>query len=109
MEEEESEEEMQARVLTLSTQEKFTNQRETGELPYSTRYMLHISSLYFKLSDENEEEGEMLACQLESEEKMVTIAVTIEEELLNRIEASLHLEEELHFITERKTGEMDFL
>ena len=40
-EEEESEEEMQARVLTLSTQEKFTNQRETGELPYFTRYM-HI-------------------------------------------------------------------
>ena len=71
-----------------------------------------MCTLYFKLSDENEEEGEMLACQIESKEKekkMVTIAVTIEEELLNRIEASLHLEEELHFITERKTGEVDFL
>ena len=41
----------------------------------------------------------MVACQLESEEneeedKMVTIAVTIDEELLRRLEASLHLGEE---------------
>ena len=99
---------MLARVLALSRQEKFTIQREEGELPYFTSYI----HLYMKLSDEKEEEGEMVACQLESEEKekkMVTIAVTIEEELLNRIEASLHLEEELHFITQRETGELEFL
>ena len=46
----------------------------------------------------------MLACQLESEEKeeetkTATIAVTIDEELLRRVEAS-----GLHFITERGTG-----
>ena len=54
----------------------------------------------------------MLACQLESEEKekkMVTIAVTIEEELLNRIDANLQLEEELHFITQRETGKLKIL
>ena len=39
LEEEESEEEMLARVLALSTQEKLTNQRETGELSYFTRYV----------------------------------------------------------------------
>ena len=53
----------------------------------------------------------MLACQLESEEKeekMVTIAVTIDQELLNRIEASLHLEEGLR-IAQRETGELEFL
>ena len=53
----------------------------------------------------------MLACQLESEEKekkMVTIAVTIDEELLNRIEANLQLEEGLR-ITQRETGELEFL
>ena len=68
--------------------------------------------IVFNLSDEIEEEGEMLACQLESEEKekkMVTIAVTIEEELLNRIETNLQLEEELHFITQRETGELPHL
>ena len=46
------------------------------------------------MSDETEKEGEMLACQLECEEKekkMVTVAVTIEEELLRRVEASLQL------------------
>ena len=41
----------------------------------------------------------MVACLLESEEneeeeKMVTIAVTIDEELLRRLETSLHLGEE---------------
>ena len=68
-----------------------------------------------KLSDE-EEEGKIAACQLESEEneeenKMVTIAVTIDEELLRRLdEASLHLGEEgLHFIKERETGELQNL
>ena len=63
-----------------------------------------------KLSDENEEEGKMVACQLESEEKekkMVTIAVTIDEELLNRIDASLRFEEGLR-ITQRETGELEF-
>ena len=54
-----------------------------------------MCSSYFKLSDEKKEEGEMLACQLESEEekekKMVTVAVTIDEELLRRVEASLQL------------------
>ena len=67
-----------------------------------------------KLSDEKEE-SEMVACQLESEEneeedKMVTIAVTIEEQLLRRLEASLHLEEEgLHLNREkRETGELHF-
>ena len=59
----------------------FIVQRETGELPYFTRYVQ--STLHFKLSDEIEE-GEMVACQLESEEKkkenkMVTVAVTIDE------------------------------
>ena len=54
--------------------------------------------MYFELSDEKGE-GEMVACQLESEEneeenKMVTVAVTIEEELLRRLEASLHSREE---------------
>ena len=51
----------------------------------------------------------MLACQLESEEKekkMVTIAVTIEEELLSRIETNLQLEEGLR-ITQRETGELE--
>ena len=67
--------------------------------------------MYFKLSDEIEE-SEMVACQLESEEneeenKMVTLAVTIDEQLLRRLETSLHLEEEgLHFIKERETGEL---
>ena len=62
-----------------------------------------------KLSDEKEE-GEMVACQLDSEEneeedKMVTIAVTIEEQLLRRLGTSLHLgEEELHLIRERDSG-----
>ena len=47
------------------------------------------------MSDEIEEG----ACQLESEEneeenKMVNIAVTIDEQLLRRLEASLHLREE---------------
>ena len=87
-EEEESEEEMLARVLALSTQEKLTTQRETGELPYFTRYAQ--CTLYFKLSDDKEG-GEMVACQLESEEKedgLVTIAVTIDMELLRRIDAS---------------------
>ena len=68
-----------------------------------------ICTLYFKLSDEKKEEGELVACQLESEEeekKMVTIAVIIEEELLSRIDASLRLEEEL---TQRETGELEFL
>ena len=52
----------------------------------------------------------MVACQLESEEneeenKMVSVAVTIEEELLRRLKASLHLEEEgLHLI--RDSGEL---
>ena len=74
-----------------------------------------ICTLYLKLSDEKEEkkgEGEMLGCQLESEEKekkMGTVAVTIDEELLSRIEASLHLEEEPHFITQRDSGELEFL
>ena len=98
---------MLARVLALSRQEKFTIQREKGELPYFTSYI----HLYMKLSDENEEEGEMLACQLESEEKekkMVKIAVTIEEELLSRIDANLHSEEELHFITQGETGRLEF-
>ena len=44
LEEEEMEEEMLARVLALSTQEKFTTQRETGELPYFTRYVHFISN-----------------------------------------------------------------
>ena len=38
----------------------------------------------------------MLACQLKSEEKedgMVTIAVTIDEELLRRVDASVHMGE----------------
>ena len=64
------------------------------------------------MSDENEEEGEMLACQLESEKKekkMVTMAVTIDQELLSRIDASLQLEEELHFITKRETSELKIL
>ena len=47
----------------------------------------------------------MLACQLESEEKkeeneMVTIVVTVDQELLRMADASLHMEEEgLHSIT----------
>ena len=55
----------------------------------------------------------MVACQLESEEneeenKMVTVAVTIDEELLRRLEASLHLEEEeLHL--NRDSGELQIL
>ena len=63
---------------------------------------LHVTQdiciLYFELSDEKEE-VEMVASQLESEEneeenKMVTVAVTIDEQLLKRLEASLHLGEE---------------
>ena len=58
------------------------------------------------------EEGEMVTCQLESEEnevedKMVTVAVTIDEQLLRRLEASLHSGEEgLHSIRERDSGEL---
>ena len=61
--------------------------------------------MHFKFSDEKEE-GDMLACQLESDEKMeeetktVTIEVTIEKELLRRVDSS-----GLHFITQRQTGE----
>ena len=57
----------------------------------------------------------MVACQLESEEneeenKMVTIAVSIDEQLLRRLETSLHLGEEgLHFIRERDSGELQIL
>ena len=51
----------------------------------------------------------MVACQLESEEneeenKMVTVAVTIDEQLLRRLEASLHLGEK-----EGETGELQNL
>ena len=57
----------------------------------------------------------MVGCQLESEEneeedKMVTVAVTIDEQLLRRLETSLHLgEEEHHFIRERDSGELQIL
>ena len=73
--------------------------------------MYKICTSYFKLSDEIEEG----ACQLESEEneeenKMVTIAVTIDEQLLRRLEASLYLGEEgLHFVRERDSGELQLL
>ena len=55
--------------------------------------------MYLKLSDEKEE-GEMVACQLESEEKkkenkMVTVAVTIDEELLRMVEASVRFGEDM--------------
>ena len=67
---------------------QFIVQRKTGELPHFTRYAQR--TLYFKLSDEKEG-GEMVGCQLESEEKkdgMVTVAVTIDMELLRRIDVS---------------------
>ena len=54
----------------------------------------------------------MVACQLKSEEneeenKMVTLAVTIDEQLLRRLETSLHLgEEQVHLIRERDSGEL---
>ena len=66
------------------------------------------------MSDEKEK-GEIVAWQQESEEneeedKMVTIAVTIEEELLRRLDAYLHLGEEgLHFIREKDSGELQLL
>ena len=41
---------------------------------------------------------------------MVTIAVTIDEQLLRRLDASLHLGEEgLHLIRERDSGELQNL
>ena len=57
----------------------------------------------------------MVACQLESEEneeedKMVTVAVTIDEQLLRRLETSLHSGEEgLHFTREKDSGELQLL
>ena len=51
--------------------------------------------MYFKLSDEKEEgAGQLESEENEEEDKMVTVAVTIDEQLLKRLEASLHLGEE---------------
>ena len=66
----------------------FITKKESGELPHDTRY---APTLDFKLSDEKEE-SEMVACQQESPEKeeeneMVTIVVTIDEELLRKVDA----------------------
>ena len=56
--------------------------------------------MYLKLSDEKEE-GEMLESEEnEEEDKMVTIVVTIDEELLRMADNSLHMGEEgIHSIT----------
>ena len=85
--------------------------------------------IVFQISAENGE-GDMLPYQLKSEEKeegMVTLVVTIDEELLRRFDTSLHLgekegetsnpdpaaegisrvevgEKELHFITNNEPG-----